>query len=68
MPIASAIQRGSAVYVYDERNRQLFSRTIGTKPQDGLVGYTATTVSIRVGNLVTTYDVTGRQLHARSVP
>lgn len=67
MPIATAIQRGSAVYVYDEKNRNLFSKTIGVKPQDGLVGYTANSVSVRVGNLVTTYDATGRQIGAHSV-
>jgi hypothetical protein len=67
MPIATAIQRGSAVYVYDEKNRNLFSKSIGTKPQDGVVGYTANSVSVRVGNLVTTYDATGRQISSHNV-
>ncbi len=65
MPIASAIQRGSAVYVYDEKNRNIFSKTISTKPKDGLVGYTGNSVSIRTGDLITTYDATGRQISAQ---
>lgn len=68
MPIATAIQRGSAVYVYDERNRNIFSKTISTKPKDGLVGYTGNSVSVRVGNLITTYNTSGIQISSHSVP
>jgi hypothetical protein len=68
MPIATAIQRGSAVYVYDERNRNIFSKTISTKPKDGLVGYTGNSVSVRVGNLITTYNTSGIQISSHNVP
>ena len=62
MGIGSAVQRGSVVYVYDERNRPLFQRAVGRGPKDGLVGYTANTLSVRVGNVVYTYDTRGRPL------
>ena len=42
--IASAIQRGSSVYVYDERGKNLYTRS-GT-----LIGFTSTTVTIKRGN------------------
>ena len=41
MSIGSAMERGSAVYVYDEKGHLLFS-----KPGK-LIGYTASTVSIQ---------------------
>ena len=50
MAIASAVQKGNNVYVYNEKNSLLFSRD-GT-----LVGYTSTTVSIKRGNTTYTYD------------
>jgi hypothetical protein len=52
MAIATAVKRGSVVYVYDEKNRLLLSITAGHKPEDGLVGYTSTTVSVRRGGCV----------------
>lgn len=62
MAIGSAVQRGSYVYVYDERGRQLAMVPAGTGPQDGLQGYTGTTVSVRRGSYVYTHDEKGRQL------
>ena len=53
MAIATAVKRGSVVYVYDEKNRLLLSITAGHKPEDGLVGYTSTTVSVRRGGVCT---------------
>ena len=60
--IGSAVQRGSHVYVYDERGRQLAMIEAGRRPEDGLQGYTGATVSIRRGSRVLTYDERGRQL------
>ena len=50
MPIATAIKRGSFVYVYDEKGRQILTISAGNKPEDGLTGYTSTTVSVRRGD------------------
>jgi len=60
MAIALAVQRGNLVYVYDERNRQIFSMF------GKLHGYTSSTVAIVKGNLVYTYDEKGRFITSRS--
>ena len=63
---ASAVQRGSHVYLYDDRGRQIGMLLAGDGDEDGLKGYTAHTVTIRRGMRVFTYDQTGRQLSATS--
>ena len=70
MPISVAIQRGSVVYVYDEKNRQIFNVPGGTGPKDGLTGFTGSTVSVKRGSVIYVYDEKGRQqatLRAQSV-
>ena len=62
MAIGSAVQRGSQVYVHDEKGRRLAMLYAGSDPQDGLKGYTGAAVSIRRGAHVYTYDERGRQL------
>ena len=64
MAIGSAVQRNSFVYVYDEKGRQLTALPAGNGPNDGLKGYTGTTVSVRRGPFVYTYDERGRQTSA----
>jgi len=61
MAIGSAVQRGSFVYVYDEKGRQLTTLPAGSGPEDGLKGYTGATVSIRRGSFIYTHDERGRQ-------
>ena len=61
MAIGSAVQRGSFVYVYDEKGRQLTALPAGSGPEDGLKGYTGATVSIRRGSFIYTHDERGRQ-------
>lgn len=60
MAIASAVQRGAFVYVYDERGRLLTTLAAGTGPRDGLQGYTGGTVAIRRGAFVYVYDERGQ--------
>ena len=62
MAIGSAVQRGSLVYVYDEKGRRLTSLLAGKGMKDGLQGYTSATVSVRRGSLIYTYDERGRRL------
>ncbi len=62
MAIANAVQRGSVVFVYDERNRQIFTIPAGAGPADGLKGYTGASVNVRRGNTIFTYDDRGRQI------
>jgi hypothetical protein len=54
-----AVQRGSLIYVYDERGRQTTTLLAG----DGLQGcHTSGTVSVRRGSSVMTDDRQGRRL------
>ncbi|MCJ9691381.1 hypothetical protein MOV76_07005 [Rhizobium sp. PRIMUS64] len=62
MAIASAFQKRDYVHVYDERGRNVCQIPAGTGPKDGLVGFTGSTVSIRRGNNIYTYDENGRNL------
>lgn len=58
MAIGTAVQRGSVVYIYDEKGRQMATISAG----DGMQGYTGSTVSVRRGSVIYTYDERGRQL------
>ncbi len=60
--IVTAVQRGSQVYVYGTGQRQLCSVYAGTGPNDGLKGYTSSTVSVRRGSQIYVYDAKGRQI------
>ena len=60
--IVTAVQRGSQVYVYGHGQRQLCSIFAGNGPDDGLKGYTSSTVSVRRGNNIYVYDAQGRQI------
>ena len=62
MTIGSAVQRGSVVYIYDEKGRRIASVLGGTGPADGLQGYTNTTVNVRRGSTFYTYDQNGRRI------
>jgi hypothetical protein len=62
MPIATVVKRGSYVYVYDEKGRQILTILAGQKPEEGLTGYTSTTISVRRGGFIYTYNDKGRQI------
>lgn len=62
MAIRTAIQRGSAVYVYNEKNQQVLMLGVSGRPTDRLVGYTESTVSIQRGNAIHAFDERGRLL------
>jgi len=62
MAIANAVQRGQHVYVYDEKNKQLFTKPAGSGPNDGLQGYTGSSVNIRRGDHIYTYNEKGSQI------
>jgi hypothetical protein len=66
MAIGNAVEKGPLVYVYDEKGRQIFAKSRGNRPDDGLKGYTSATVNIKIGNLILTYDEKGRQISATS--
>jgi hypothetical protein len=66
MAIANAIQRGSTVYVYNEKNQQICSISAGSGPKDGLKGYTGGSVNIQRGSIIYTYNEKGQQTGSQS--
>jgi hypothetical protein len=62
MAIGNVVERGSYVYVYDERGQKTGSIPAGSGPNDGLKGYTSNTVNVRHGSFVYTYDAKGHQV------
>ena len=55
MAIANAVQKGSLIYLYDEKGRSLAS----VPAFNGLVGFTSTTVSVRSGGVIYMYNERG---------
>jgi hypothetical protein len=66
MAIGSAIERGSYIFVYDQRGTTLFSKTRGNGPNDGLLGFTGSTVTMRYGSVISTYDEKGMTLYSKA--
>ncbi|WP_024538543.1 hypothetical protein [Comamonas badia] len=66
MPIANVIQRGSLIYVYNERNQVMYARSAGHGPNDGLKGYTSQFVNVQIGKLIYTYNDKGQTVSARN--
>jgi len=60
--IGSVLETNHRVQVYDQHGRLLFIRLCGAGPGDGLFGYTASTVSIMNGFVLTTFDAQGREV------
>lgn len=60
MPIGHAEVRGTNVYVYDEKGRHLYFKSLTNK--SSLVGFTSTTVSIKIGPNTYIYNEKGRQV------
>ncbi|BDQ28149.1 MULTISPECIES: hypothetical protein [Helicobacter] len=59
MAIGSAEIRSGALHVRDEKGKQLFQRTVSST--DVLVGFTATSVTLKRSGGVYTYDEKGHQ-------
>jgi hypothetical protein len=67
MAIGSAVERGSQVFVYDERGQMLFSKPKGAGPNDGLLGFTGSSVTIRAGSVTYVYGERGQMLYTKPV-
>ncbi len=63
--IGTAVQRGSTVYVYDEKGHQLTCVSCGSGGQ--LMGYTGSSFSVKRGSTVYVYDEKGRSLSCHRV-
>ena len=66
MAIGSAIERGSLICAYDENGYTLFSKARGNGPNDGLLGFTGSTVTARYGSIIYTYDENGMTIFAKA--
>lgn len=55
--IASVVQRGAFLYVYNDKGGQLSVIAAG----DGMTGYTASSVNVRRGNFIYVFDAKGKQ-------
>ena len=62
MAIGNAVQRGSFVYIYDDKGRQTGSAPAGSGKNDGLKGYTSSSVNIQRGPFIYMHDEKGRQI------
>ncbi|ARW12082.1 MULTISPECIES: hypothetical protein [Acetobacter] len=66
MAIGNVVQKGSWVHVYDERGHQLTVLNAGNGKDDGLTGYTGSTVNIRRGAWIYTFNEKGKQISVTS--
>ena len=64
--IGSVIERGSFIFAYDQHGRTLFSKARGSGPEDGLLGFSSSTVTVRYGSIIYTYDERGMTIYAKA--
>jgi hypothetical protein len=64
--IGSALERGSLIQVFDEHGSTLFSKARGNGPDDGLLGFSSSTVTARYGSVIYTYDEKGMTIYAKA--
>lgn len=62
MAIGNAVQRGSFIYVYDEKGRQIATIPAGSGANDGLTGYTSSRVNVRRNSFIYTFNEKGQQI------
>ncbi|TKW63707.1 MAG: hypothetical protein DI616_19235 [Paracoccus denitrificans] len=60
MAIGMAVKKGSFIYVYNEKNRQIFIKS------GDLHGYTSSTVTVKNGAFLYTYNEKGQQVGVTS--
>lgn len=65
MTIGNAMERNSYVYIYDEKRHQVASIPCGSQEGSGLKGYSSTTVNVRRGGYIYTYNERGIRIAAR---
>ena len=63
MAIANAVQRGNMVYVYNEKGSLISTIAIGSGLNNGLKGYTGSSVNIQKGNMIYMYNEKGSITH-----
>jgi hypothetical protein len=61
--IGTVVPRGNHLYVYNKQGQQLC--TIGgesSQPNQGLIGFTSSSVSVKRNNLIYIYNAKGQQI------
>src|SRR6266446_5865868 len=56
MAIGNAVQRGAFIFIYDEKGFKTATVPAGTGGEDGLKGYTSSTVDVRRGAFVYSHE------------
>jgi hypothetical protein len=64
--IGSALERGSLIVVFDEHGTTLFSKARGSGPNDRLLGFTSSTITVRFGSIIYTYGEHGQTIYAKA--
>lgn len=67
MAIGNVVERGSFVCIYDEKGNQISSIAVGSGPNDGLRGYTSSTVNVQRGSLILMHDERGQVIRSVGV-
>jgi hypothetical protein len=60
--IGNVVQKDSLIYIYDEKGRRIAQLMRGSGPDDGLKGYTSTTVNVKRGTCIYMYNEKGQQV------
>jgi hypothetical protein len=63
MAIGNAVQRDPFIYIYNEQGQQTAALSMGSEPNDGLCGYTSSSVNVRKGPFIYSYDENGSQIN-----
>lgn len=66
MAITHALEKGNYVEVYDG-NRRLFSKYINKNNGDKLIGFTGSSVTIKIGSYAETYDEKQRKISSQYI-
>jgi hypothetical protein len=53
------------VFVYNETGQMLYSKPKGSGPNDGLLGFTGSTVTVRSGSVVFIYGLHGEIVYSK---
>lgn len=63
MAISNAVQSSGFVHIYNESGHITATIGVGSEPDDGLKGYTSSSVNIKMGSFVHSYDEQGHVIN-----
>lgn len=66
MEIAYAEIRNNVLWVFDKNLDKIYTKTL---PKDScVVGFTCSVITVKQGNVITTYDKLGGKIISKSIP